>query len=252
MDILQLIELIALALLAGTFLGVMGAGGGGFYVIILAFFLNLPVETAIGTALALSMITAIAGVAGHWRSGNVDRGCSIYLSAAAIFGVVGGAVLIQYVSSDIIKYAIVAFFVAAGALSLVRIKQVQVEQDSKKQITRKWRLFFPGVVTGLVSGAFGLSGSTPLSSLLVSFFHLTPRRAVGTTLTSVLVTSLVGAIVYWQEQAIDFNVLLILGVGSVIGAYLGAKLTARVNRRALAIALAVAALGFGIYLALQS
>jgi uncharacterized membrane protein YfcA len=60
---------------------------------------------------------------------------------------------------------------------------------------------------------------------------------------------LAGAIVYYQQQAIEFDLLLILGVGSVVGAYLGAKLTTFINKRALAIILAVLALAFGIYLA---
>jgi uncharacterized membrane protein YfcA len=69
------------------------------------------------------------------------------------------------------------------------------------------------------------------------------------SLTVVLVTSLAGAIVYYQQRAIDFNLLLILGAGSVIGAYFGAKLTTFINKRVLAITLAVLALAFGVYLA---
>jgi uncharacterized membrane protein YfcA len=82
---------------------------------------------------------------------------------------------------------------------------------------------------------------------LVSFAQLSPAIAVGTTLTVVLVTSVVGATVYFQS--IDFRVLLILGFGSVTGAYLGSKMTSRISKRALAIILAVLTLAFGIYLA---
>jgi uncharacterized membrane protein YfcA len=133
----------------------------------------------------------------------------------------------------------------------VRIKQV--EQTNKVRKTRKWGLLFPaGLITGLVSGAFGLSGSTPLSSFLVSFLYLSPPVAVGTSLSVVLVTSLAGALVYYRQQAIDFRLLLILGVGSVVGAYVGAKLTTFINKKVLAITLALLTLAFGVYLALHA
>jgi uncharacterized membrane protein YfcA len=73
--------------------------------------------------------------------------------------------------------------------------------------------------------------------------------AVGTSLTVVLTTSLAGAMVYFQQQAIQLKFLLILGVGSVIGAYFGAKLTVFINKKALAITLALLALAFGVYMA---
>jgi uncharacterized membrane protein YfcA len=62
----------------------------------------------------------------------------------------------------------------------------------------------------------------------------------------------VGVIVYYQRQAIDFNILLILGIGCIAGAYLGAKITSHINRKALAITLAILTLTFGIYLAFHS
>jgi uncharacterized membrane protein YfcA len=223
-------------------------GGGGLYVLLLTFVLSLPVEQAVGTALALSTVTALAGVIGHWRNKNVNKESALYLSFSSIVGVVGGSLLIKYVPPSILKSLMVVTFVLVVLLSLVRTKQAEKSQDTR--VSSRWGLLLPaGSITGLVSGAFRLSGSTPLSSFLVSFVYLSPAIAVGTSLTVVLVTSLAGAIVYYQQQAIEFALLLILGVGSVVGAYLGAKLTTFINKRALAIILAVLALAFGIYLA---
>ncbi len=251
MNIPQLVEVAVLSAFAGLLLGVIGGGGGGLYVLLLTFILGVTVERAVGTALALSTVTALAGAIGHWRQGNVDRPSALYLGGSAVAGVAGGALLVQYVPPTLLKALMVITFVLIGLLSLVRIKQV--EQHEESQTTPKWGLLVPaGLVTGLVSGAFGLSGSTPLSSFLVSFAYLSPPIAVGTSLTVVLVTSLSGAIVYLQRQAVDFWLLLILGGGSVIGAYLGAKLTTFINRKALAISLAVLTLAFGVFLVFHS
>lgn len=241
----QLLEVVIVAAFAGVLLGVIGGGGGATYVILLTLVLGLPVERAIGTALALSTVTALAGVLGHWRNGNVDRVSALYLGVSAVVGVVAGASLIQHLSPDLFRYLMVTAFVLTGLMSISRIRQVK--EYSKPTVTRRWMLLPWGLGTGFVSGAFGLTGTTPLSSFLVSFAQLSPAIAVGTTLTVVLVTSVVGATVYFQS--IDFSVLLILGFGSVTGAYLGSKMTSRISKRALAITLAVLTLAFGIYLA---
>jgi uncharacterized membrane protein YfcA len=250
-NMLQLVGVIALSAFAGLLLGVIGGGGGGLYVLLLTFVLNLPIEKAIGTALALSTVTALSGVIGHWRNKNVNRESTFYLSLSSIIGVVGGSLLIKYFPPSILKMLMVITFVLVGLLSLVRIKQAMNGDD--RRVTNKWAALIPaGFITGLVSGAFGLSGSTPLASFLVSFTYLPPAIAVGTSLTVVLVTSLAGAMVYLQRQAIDSSLLLILGTGSVVGAYLGAKLTASINKRVLAVTLAVLALTFGVYLFFHS
>lgn len=247
----QLAEVVVLAGLAGLLLGVIGGGGGGLYVLLLTFILSLPVERAIGTALALSAVTAFAGVIGHWRNRNVEPRSALYLALSSIVGVLGGVMIVQYVPPTLLKTLMVVTFVLIGLLSLARINQV--EQVSNDPVRSRWELLLPaGFITGLVSGAFGLSGSTPLSSFLVSFAYLAPALAVGTSLTVVFATSLVGAVAYYQQGNIDFHMLLILGLGSVVGAYLGAKITPFVNKKALSITLAVLALGFGVYLAFHS
>ncbi len=250
MDALKLIEVAALAFPAGMLMGVIGGGGGGFYVIILTFVFNLPIKQAIGTALATSTVTALSGVIGHWRHGNLEKESTVYLGVTGVLGAVGGAILVQYLSSTLLKYMVVVFFAVIGLLGLIRTNRWQ----SGSKLTRKNKvtLLIPaGLISGIVSGAFGLSGSTPLSSYLISFTYLSPPVAVGTTLTAVLATSLAGAVVHYQQQAIDFKLVLVMSAGSVIGAYLGAKLTAVINKKVLAIVLAILALAFAVYLALH-
>jgi uncharacterized membrane protein YfcA len=175
MDATLLIEIIIISALAGLMMGVIGGGGGGLYVIVLTFFLDLPVEVAIGTALALSAITASAAVVEHWRNENIDKHSALHLTVYGAIGTVSGALLIQYLSPDFLKYLIVIAFISLGSLSLIRTKRV--DQDSRPQIKQKWNLLLPvGFFMGLVGGAFGLSGSTPLSSLLVSFGNLSPPK----------------------------------------------------------------------------
>jgi len=249
LSMLQLAVGSLVGLFAGVLLGAIGGGGGGTYVILLTFVLGLPVTQAIGTSLALSTMTAFAGAVQHWRNGNIHRQSVPYLCIPAVIGVIGGAFLNQYIPADSLKLMMAIVFVLLGLFSLVRSNRVG--QGTKKQWVINMGLIFFGFFPGLLSGAFGLTGTVPISSFLVAISGLEPQMAVGTTLTTVLVTSLAGAVAYFGKQSIEFVLVLVLGVWSAIGAYTGAKLTAKVSRKTLAIVLAVLALAFGVYLALH-
>ncbi len=248
MIILYWVLLFIIAGLASFIMGAMGFGGGGYWTILLIFFFGIPVEIAIGTSLALSAITSSVAVAEHWRNGNIDKSISLQLTIIGAVGTIGGAFLVVYISPELLKYIIVIIFIVVGLFSLIRLRKP--DEDDQVRVKRKSKLLLPmGFFMGFIGGALGLSGSTPLSSYLISSVKLSPARAVGTTLTVVLLTSIVGAIVYYQRQAIDLDILLILSTACIIGAYLGAKLTPYINRKVLAITIALLSIAFGIYLA---
>lgn len=76
---------------------------------------------------------------------------------------------------------------------------------------------FLGVLTGVMSGAFGVGGaiiSTPGIRLLGASAFV----AVGTTLPSVVPSAVVGSARYQREGLVDWRVLIIAAPGGVIGA----------------------------------
>jgi uncharacterized membrane protein YfcA len=52
----------------------------------------------------------------------------------------------------------------------------------------------------------------------------------------------------YLEQGIDFGLVVILGIGSVVGAYAGARLTQRIDRKLLTAALGLLTLGFALFM----
>ncbi len=149
MDVILLVEIIFIAGVVSFIMGAMGFGGGGYWTILLIFFFGVPVETAIGTSLALSAITSTTAVAEHWRIGNIDKYISVELTVYGAVGTVGGAYLIQYLSPDLLKYIIVIIFVLVGLLSLIRTKKLN--KSNQTEIKRKSKLIPPmGFFMGLI------------------------------------------------------------------------------------------------------
>ena len=82
-------RLVVLGLLAGTYSGLLGLGGGFVIVPLLERWMRYPLKRAIGTSLVAISVMAIPGSITHWLLGNVD----LEVAALLIVGVVPGALL---------------------------------------------------------------------------------------------------------------------------------------------------------------
>lgn len=96
-----------------------------------------------------------------------------------------------------------------------------------------------GLMTGVLSGMFGVGGaiiSTPALRLLL---HVAPLIAVGTTLPVVLPAAISGGLVYWRRGLIEKRLILPIAVGGVGGSLLGAFSTRFISGHALLVTTAV-------------
>jgi uncharacterized membrane protein YfcA len=98
-----------------------------------------------------------------------------------------------------------------------------------------------GLVGGLAAGLLGIGGGLVVVPLLTSFVGVPLKRAIGTSLLVVLVTSAVGVATETivAPQNIQWLAALPLAIGAVLGAIAGAHLVARTPPRTLAVLLAI-------------
>jgi uncharacterized membrane protein YfcA len=88
------------------------------------------------------------------------------------------------------------------------------------------RAAFVGIVTGLLSGTFGI-GSAPFIQIgLLVVMGLTIKESVGTTMLVILPIALAGGVGYYFQGFLDFSLLAEVVAGTMIGSYVGAKFTA--------------------------
>jgi uncharacterized membrane protein YfcA len=246
--IIETLLMISLALAIGLLMGIIGGGGGGAYVIVLMLLLKLDLRTAIGTALILSSITLSGAAWQYIRRKQVRWDYFAALTGFGIIGVIGGSFLITYISEAVLKILILVVFVLSGASSLIKAGKKTGEQQTAPNVRKHWPLLAPlGCFSGLITGSMGLSGTTPLSSLLIGIFDFIPHIAVGTTILVTLVLNLTGA-VFHLRAGINLHVLLTFAGGSLAGAIFGAKIAAKINRKILTVILALLAILSGIFM----
>lgn len=251
MTFLEIIITSILSLAIGLFMGIIGGGGGGIYLIIIMIFFHQNVQNSIGMSLILSTITLSGAALQYFIKKQIKIDYFITISLFGIIGVLIGSLLIKFISENIIKVAIISVFVLSGLSSLLKIKS-NCNNDRVAKAAKKMHLLIPlGLFSGFITGSLGLSGATPLSSLLIGLLNFSPYFAVGTTTLIALVLNLTGAIFHASNTNMNMQILVILGIGSAIGAVFGAKLASKINRKILTIVLAVMAISSGVYLAVH-
>jgi uncharacterized membrane protein YfcA len=111
-----------------------------------------------------------------------------------------------------------------------------------------------GAVAGLISGLFGLGGGVVIVPILILSFELqgmapeiSTHVAIGTSLATILVTSLSSIYTHHHKQAVRWDLVKSIAPGIVIGALIGGIVALSLNGRLLQLLFG----GFLVTIALQ-
>lgn len=86
-----------------------------------------------------------------------------------------------------------------------------------------------GLVSGFLSGLFGVGGGTVIVPLLILMIAFGQKLASGTSGASIIVTAAVGVVAYAIDDHVDWLAAALLAVGGIAGAPLGAQLLHRLH-----------------------
>ena len=104
-----------------------------------------------------------------------------------------------------------------------------VKESLKLSGTRRIIASFFGVLSGILAGVFGLSGTPPVTAGLYSL-GLPAVIVVGTTVFVLVFNSVAGVAGYLVLGRFDLTLTLLLGSGAVIGALIGPRLFERIGQ----------------------
>lgn len=86
-----------------------------------------------------------------------------------------------------------------------------------------------GLLSGYLSGLFGVGGGTVIVPLLVMLAAFGQKLASGTSSAAIIPTAAVGVISYAAHGDVDWVAALLLAAGAVVGAQLGTRLLHRLS-----------------------
>jgi uncharacterized protein len=243
-----MLEIFAYFLIAltGVSFGLIGAGGAIIVVPILVYMLGVPSPKATGYALAISVLVSGVG------SFLAFKQKQVHLKQALEFGIptalvsfFARKVLVPLLPKDIaglpMGNALMFGFAAVLLTAAVAMIKGQKFQPTEKPHPLTGTAL--GVGVGIISGIFGIGGGFMIVPILVLFFGISMKDAVGTSLTAVvMITALSFTGEILNNPSMPWGFLLGLMITAASGMVLGSFLRQRVDGAKLK-------LGFGYFVA---
>jgi uncharacterized membrane protein YfcA len=237
----------ALALLIGVTLGMLGGGGSILTVPVFVYVLDLVPKDAIAMSLPVVATTSFVGAVGHWRAGNVDGHAILTVAPLAMLGALGGARLAALLSGAT-QLALLGVVMVVAGLLMLRDSGAPAAGEPTSRVARHRRVLLAatGLGIGVLTGLVGVGGGFMIVPALVLVAGVPMKRAVGTSLVVIALSTLSGFAGYQGQASIAWGVVGLFTALAVAGAVLGTRLVRAVPARALrrafgAVVLALAA-----------
>ena len=257
--VILVLALAAIGAFAGLIAGMLGIGGG--IVIVPALYhvqgilgiAEAPrMHLAVGTSLAVIVVTSLASLRAHWRLHAVDPALLRVYGPGVLAGVAAGTALAAVVSGAVLT-AVFAAFALLAAANLAAGEPFRRFGDSMPGPAGS---LAAGLTTGIVSTMAGIGGGA-MTVTMLTLYAVPIHMAVGTASAVGVLVSVPGAAGFaaigWDAPGLptlSLGYVNLLGVAAIapataamapIGARLAHRLPHKMLARVFALFLAVAA-----------
>lgn len=255
--------------LVGFALGLTGGGGGIFAVPLLVYGLAVAPREAVGISLAAVGGTALFGAAPRLATGDVELRTGLLFAAAGMLGAPIGSYLSLLVPEHVLLllFALLMFIVAqrmwakagnpqtASGVCVTENASSEAPSTCQRGVDGQLRLTsrcarllaFVGLITGVLSGMFGVGGGFVIVPALVLSTGMAIHQAVGTSLLVIVLISISGVvshIVGGNELSIETTVQFMVGgfAGMWLGGIVAKRLGGSMLQKTFSIAVVVVAI----------
>ncbi|MGO1311765.1 MAG: sulfite exporter TauE/SafE family protein [Brevibacterium aurantiacum] len=182
---------LALALIIGLTLGLLGGGGAILAVPVLTYITGLEPVQAIPTSLFIVGVTSLVSLSLHAAKKRVVWRTGLIFGVAAMVGAFAGGRAGAYVPAPVLMLSFAAVMTAA-AIAMIRGRRQTGDQHERPPELPISKVLATGAVVGLVSGFVGAGGGFLIVPALVLLARLPMPRAVATSLLIITMQSASG------------------------------------------------------------
>ena len=194
---------VALAVLVGVALGLLGGGGSILTVPLLAYVAGMEPKQAIATSLLVVGVTSAVGALSHARAGHIQWRTGLIFGSTAMLGAYAGGLLARFVPGTVL---LIGFAVMMIATAVAMLRGNGARRAETGRPMPLWLVLSEGLVVGLVTGMVGAGGGFLVVPALVLLGGLPMPVAVGTSLVVIAMKSLAGLGGYLATVDIDWRV----------------------------------------------
>lgn len=214
---------VALSVLVGVSLGLLGGGGAILMVPLLVYVAGQSPNDAIATSLLVVGVTSVVAVISYARAGQVRWKVTAIFGVAAMAGAYAGGLLSHYIPGSVLLVMFAVVMIGAG-VAMLRPRTAAAEDHPLRPV----RAVMLGAVVGVISGLVGAGGGFLLVPALALLAGLPMPSAVGTSLLIIAMQSFAGLGGHLASVGIDWPVAGMITAAAVIGALIGAPLAERI------------------------
>ena len=226
-----MIIVVALSVLVGLSLGLLGGGGSILVVPLLTYVGGLDPKEAIATSLFVVGATSLASLVGHARKGRVQWRTGLIFGAAGMLGAFLGGLAGGHIPGAILMIAFAAMMIAtAGAMIRGRKNDGGGAGSHDHPL---WRILLDGLGVGAATGLVGAGGGFLVVPALVLLAGLPMTAAVGTSLLVISMKSFAGLAGYLTSVSLDWPLVAAVTAAAIAGSFIGVRLTSVVPEQAL-------------------
>jgi uncharacterized membrane protein YfcA len=216
---------LALAILVGLSLGLLGGGGSILTVPILVYAVGLEPKAAVAASLAVVGTTSLLGALAHRRAGNVRLRTAAVFGGVAMVGAFAGARLAALISGQV-QLVLFALVVLVASVVMLRGRGA-LESADRGDLAREPRLVpmaLLAAAVGVMTGLVGVGGGFLIVPALVLVGRIPMKAAVGTSLLVIAMNSASGFLGYAGQVALPWGFLAQFTGVAVLGVAVGTAL----------------------------
>lgn len=230
----------ATAVLIGLSLGLIGGGGSILTVPILIYFFHIEPVIATTYSLFVVGITSSAGAFSHYKKGNVNFKIALLFGLPSLIAIF---IMRKWVmpaiphhlfnigqfelTKPLLLMLVFAGLMLAASISMIRAKKEIITSGLAISYAK---LVFQSLLVGIITGFVGVGGGFLIIPSLVLFAGLPMKKAVGTSLMVMTISSLLGVLGDVSRHVpLDYTFLMIFSAFAVAGIIAGSYFTKYVN-----------------------
>ncbi len=248
---------LALALLVGLVLGLLGGGGSILALPIFLYVFQVPTKPAVAMSLAVVGMSAGVGFLSHWRQGTVNLRIAVPFGLCAMGGAFVTARLAKFVPERVQLGLFALFALTAAALMLRDSMRADapkaLAQSSQGTATPKFSapLAVQALGVGVLTSLIGAGGGFVIVPALVLLAGMPIRTAVGSSLLIIAMNAMSGFAGYIGQVEINWTLVSAFTGVAAIGATVGTRLVPFVPQARIKQGFAVMILVLGTYFMLR-
>ena len=246
---------VALGLVIGVLLGLLGGGGSILAVPALVYGAGEPLARAVPASLLVVGISSATALLPRLRSGQIRWRIALVFGASGMLAAFAGAAVNRLLPEDVVLLGFAALLIAAG----IRMLRPSGEGGGDCALPGggvNWRGCLPkstasGIAVGFLTGLFGVGGGFLIIPALVLLLGLPMTIAVGTSLVIVTFNSAAGFTAHAGSVQLDWQLLAAFTGAAITGSLLAGRVAKHIDAQRLQRGFAVLVLATASAVVLQ-